>query len=216
MGSLSKIEKAIYVTQHILKKIKDKTDGLSRRLDLNEGQKIFIGEQTELIQNVTYLIDQYDKEIKKNFGKMPPQALDLEEAVLGAVMMEKGASIVMTYLMPDHFYTEPHKTIMQACRNLHDRKDPIDMRTVVAELRKNGTIEAAGGAYYIAELTSRVSSAANIEYHARIVIEMAMKRRLIEMAGRIMSDAYDDKHDVFDLLKNAEEEFKLINEWTKR
>ncbi len=217
MGALSKIEKAIQVTQFILKKIQRKVDEMSKRMDLNENQKIFIGEQTELIQNVNYLIDQYDKEIKKNFGKLPPQAIDMEEAVLGAVMLETTAiGPIVSYMKEDHFYTDAHKLVWRACKALHDRKEPIDMRTVVAECRKNGTIDQVGGAYYIAELTSRVSSAANIDYHGRIVVEMAMKRRLIQMAGMIISDGYDDKHDCFTLLENAENDIKEINTWIQK
>ena len=104
------------------------------------------------------------RDISENLGKLPPQALDLEEAVLGALMLEKNAlTAVVEYLRPEHFYTEQHKEIFQAIIDLFKGSQPVDMRTVVAQLRKNGRLEIVGGAYYIAELTSRVSSAANIE-----------------------------------------------------
>ena len=122
----------------------------------------------------------------QELGKLPPQALDLEEAVLGALMLEKNAlTAVIEFLRPEHFYTEQHKEIYQAITDLFKASEPVDMRTVVAQLRKNGRLEVVGGAYYIAELTSRVSSAANIEYHARIIIEMAIKRELIQISSQI-------------------------------
>src|SRR5882757_128854 len=120
------------------------------------------------------------RDISESLGKLPPQAPDLEEAVLGALMLEKNAlTAVVEFLRPDHFYSEQHKEIYTAIIDLFKSSDPVDMRTVVAQLRKNGKLEIVGGAYYIAELTSKVSSAANIEYHARIIIEMAIKRELI-------------------------------------
>ncbi|MBS1542124.1 MAG: replicative DNA helicase, partial [Bacteroidetes bacterium] len=138
------------------------------------------------------------RDITENLGKLPPQALDLEEAVLGALMLEKNAlTAVVEFLRPEHFYTEQHKEIYQAIVDLFKTSEPVDMRTVVAQLRKNGKLELVGGAYYIAELTSKVSSAANIEYHARIIIEMAIKRELIQISSQVQHDAYEDTQDVF-------------------
>jgi replicative DNA helicase len=146
------------------------------------------------------------RDISESLGKLPPQAVDLEEAVLGALMLEKNAlTAVIEYLRPEHFYTEQHKEIYQAIIDLFKGSQPVDMRTVVAQLRKNGRLEVVGGAYYIAELTSRVSSAANIEYHARIIIEMAIKRELITISSQIQQDAYEDTTDVFDLLDKTEQ-----------
>ncbi len=144
---------------------------------------------------------------------MPPQALDLEEAVLGALMLEKNAlTAVVEFLRPEHFYSEAHKEIYSAIIDLFKASEPVDMRTVVAQLRKNGKIEVVGGAYYIAELTSKVSSAANIEYHARIIIEMAIKRNLIEIASQIHHDAYEDTTDVFELLDKTEQSIFQISD----
>src|SRR6185295_1396233 len=140
------------------------------------------------------------RDISESLGKLPPQAPDLEEAVLGALMLEKNAlTAVVEFLRPDHFYSEQHKEIFTSIIDLFKASDPVDMRTVVAQLRKNGKLEIVGGAYYIAELTSKVSSAANIEYHARIIIEMAIKRELITISSQIQQDAYEDTTDVFDL-----------------
>src|SRR5882757_11504043 len=153
------------------------------------------------------------RDISENLGKLPPQALDLEEAVLGALMLEKNAlTAVIEYLRPEHFYTEQHKEIYQAITDLFKTSQPVDMRTVVAQLRKNGRLEVVGGAYYIAELTSKVSSAANIEYHARIIIEMAIKRDLIQIASQVHQDAYEDTTDVFELLDKTEQSIFKISD----
>ncbi|MBT1697725.1 replicative DNA helicase [Fulvivirgaceae bacterium PWU4] len=146
------------------------------------------------------------REISEGLGKLPPQALDLEEVVLGALMLEKNAlNAVVEFLKPDHFYDDRHKEIYTAIIDLFKATEPVDMRTVVNQLRKNGKIELVGGAYYIAELTAKVSSAANIEYHARVIMEMAIKRTLIEVASQIQSDAYEDTTDVFELLDKTEQ-----------
>lgn len=144
------------------------------------------------------------RDLSENLGKLPPQALDLEEAVLGALMLEKNAMMeIAGFLKSEHFYTEQHKEIFQALEDLFGKASPIDMRTVVAQLRTNGKLEIIGGAHYIAELTSRVSSAANIVFHARIIIEMSMKRGVITMASEMQQDAYDETMDVFDLMDKA-------------
>ena len=153
------------------------------------------------------------RDISENLGKLPPQALDLEEAVLGALMLEKNAlTAVIEYLRPEHFYTEQHKEIYQAITDLFKASEPVDMRTVVAQLRKNGRLELVGGAYYIAELTSKVSSAANIEYHSRIIIEMAIKRDLIQISSEVQQNAYEDTTDVFDLLDRTEQSIFAISD----
>jgi len=103
------------------------------------------------------------RDISESIGKLPPQALDLEEAVLGALMLEKSAlNAVVEFLKPEHFYSEQHREIYNSIIQLFKSSEPVDMRTVVNQLRKDGKIELVGGAYYIAELTSKVSSAVNI------------------------------------------------------
>ncbi len=153
------------------------------------------------------------RDISESLGKLPPQALDLEEAILGALMLEKNAlTAVVEFLRPEHFYTEQHKEIYNAIIDLFKASEPVDMRTVVAQLRKSAKLEVVGGAYYIAELTSKVSSAANIEYHARIIIEMAIKRDLIQIASQIHHDAYEDTTDVFELLDKTEQNIFQISD----
>jgi replicative DNA helicase len=146
------------------------------------------------------------RDISESLGKLPPQALDLEEAVLGALMLEKNAlNAVVEFLKPEHFYKDSHKEIYNAILDLFKASEPVDMRTVVHQLRKNGKIELIGGTYVIPELTARVSSAANIEFHARVIMEMAIKRKLIEVASQIHNDAYEDTTDVFELLDKTEQ-----------
>jgi replicative DNA helicase len=157
--------------------------------------------------------NKFVRDISESLGKLPPQALDLEEAVLGALMLEKNAlTAVVEFLRPDHFYSEQHKEIYTSIIDLFSASDPVDMRTVVAQLRKNGKLEIVGGAYYVAELTSKVSSAANIEYHARIIIEMAIKRDLIQIASQVHQDAYEDTTDVFELLDKTEQSIFKISD----
>jgi len=138
-------------------------------------------------------------------GKLPPQALDLEQAVLGALMLEKDAlSSVIDILKPEVFYEDRHQKIFEAIRVLFERTSPVDILTVTAQLRQAGELEMIGGAYYITELTNRVASAANIEYHARIIIQKYIQRELIRISTDTIQNAYDDTSDVLDLLDKAE------------
>ena len=146
-------------------------------------------------------------------GKVPPQAIDLEEAVLGALMLEKDAlSNVIEILKPGSFYKEAHLHIYEAIVELFNNAEPIDLLTVTSQLRKNGKLEIVGGPYYITELTSRVNSAANIEYHARIIAEQSIKRELISISGDIQKLAYEDTTDVFDLLDKTESALFEVSE----
>lgn len=138
-------------------------------------------------------------------GKLPPQATDLEEAVLGALMLEKDAlSTVIDILKPEAFYQESHKKIFEAIHLLFQKSKPVDILTVTAELRLMGSLEMVGGAYYITSLTNRVASAANIEYHARIISQKYIQRELIRISSEIIHNAYEDTTDIFDLLDHAE------------
>ena len=138
-------------------------------------------------------------------GKLPPQAVDLEEAVLGALMLEKDAlSSVIDILKPEVFYRDNHQRIFQAIRTLFEKTSPVDILTVTAQLRTQGELEMIGGAYYITELTNRVASAANIEYHSRIIIQKFIQRELIRISTDIINSAYEDTTDVLDLLDKAE------------
>jgi replicative DNA helicase len=146
-------------------------------------------------------------------GKLPPQAIELEEAVLGALMLEKEAlTQVVDILRPESFYKEAHKEIYNAIIDLFTDSQPIDLLTVTNQLRKNGKLEMAGGAFFITELTSKVSSAANLEFHARIITEQAMKRDMIRIASEIQKEAFEDTTDVFELLDKMEQSLFEISE----
>ena len=146
-------------------------------------------------------------------GKLPPQALELEVAVLGALMLEKDAlTSVIDILRPGSFYKDAHQRIFQAIINLFDKSEPIDQLTVVHELRELGELEACGGAFYVAGLTMKVNSAANVEFHARIITEAAIKRELIRIASEIQRDAFEDTTDVFNLLDQTEQALFEVSE----
>ena len=146
-------------------------------------------------------------------GKVPPQAIELEEAVLGALMLEKDAlTSVIDILKVESFYKEAHKVIFQAILDLFTESQPIDLLTVTTQLRKNGALEVAGGAFYITDLTSKVASAANIEFHARIITEQSIKRELIRISSTIQKDAFEDTTDVFELLDAMEQSLFEISE----
>ena len=146
-------------------------------------------------------------------AKLPPQATDLEQSILGALMLEKDAlTEVIDILKPESFYEESHQEIYRAIIQLFNNAEPIDVRTVVNQLRKNGQLELVGGSYYLASLTTRVSSAANVEFHARAVVEYAIKRELIAIATTVHKHAYEDTTDVFTLLDQAEQALFEITE----
>ena len=146
-------------------------------------------------------------------GKLPPQALDLEESVLGALMLEKDAlTNVIDILKPENFYKDANKEIYQSIIDLFNDSEPIDLLTVTSQLKKNGKLEYVGGSFYVTQLTTRVNSASNIEYHARIILEQSIKRQLIEVSGEVQKEAYEDTTDVFDLLDNTEQSLFDISE----
>ncbi|REJ82399.1 MAG: replicative DNA helicase [Bacteroidetes bacterium] len=139
------------------------------------------------------------------YGKLPPQAIDLEEAVLGALMLEKDAlTSVIDILHPESFYKDSHKMIFQSIRDLFERSEPIDILTVTNELKRKGQLDVVGGPFFITQLTSRVASAANIEYHSRIILQKHIQRELIRISSETIRDAFEDTSDVFHLLDRAE------------
>jgi replicative DNA helicase len=140
------------------------------------------------------------------YGKIPPQAIELEEAVLGAVMLEKDklAEILEIIQSVECFYVDANQKIYAAIRRLFDKGSPVDLLTVTEELRKSNELEIVGGAYYITRLTMSVVSSAHVEAHARIIMEKFIQRELIRISGEVIADAYEDSTDVFDLLDKAE------------
>lgn len=148
------------------------------------------------------------------YGKVPPQARELEEAVLGAVMLEKNAfDAVIELLKPECFYVDAHQRIFRAMQSLANKSQPIDILTVVEELKTREELDIIGGPYYVTKLTNAVVSAANIESHARIILQKFIQRELIRISGEIITDAYEDSTDIFELLDDAEGKlFEITNQ----
>ncbi len=146
-------------------------------------------------------------------AKVLPQARELEEAVLGAIMLEKDAiDKVLDILIADSFYVDSHMRIYRAMLTLYSNNEPIDLLTVNEQLKKTGELEIVGGAYFIAQLTNKVSSSANIEFHARIISQKYLQRELIAVGSDILRDAYDETIDVFDLLDKTESNLFELSE----
>jgi len=141
----------------------------------------------------------------EEIGRIQPQARELEEAILGALMLEKDAySMISEMLTPKSFYDKTHELIFTAIRDLAVKLEPIDMLTVVEQLRRSGDLETVGGIPYIAQLSQKVVSSAHLEYHARIVAQKALARELISFSSDIASKAFDETNDVDDLMQDAE------------
>ncbi len=138
-------------------------------------------------------------------GKIPPQAVDLEIAVLGAMMIDKkGIDDIIDILHSEVFYDKKHQEIYSAIYKLFHDSKPIDLLTVSAQLRRNGTLENVGGEFYLINITQKVGSSAHIEYHSRIIMQKYIQRRLISISNDIIENAYNETVDVFDLLDSAE------------
>ncbi|WP_369047522.1 replicative DNA helicase [Tenacibaculum sp. UWU-22] len=138
-------------------------------------------------------------------GKIPPQALDLEQAVLGAMMIDKkGIDDVIDILHSEAFYDKRHQLIYTAIYSLFQNSEPIDLLSVSNQLRKDGNLDTIGGDFYIIELTQKVASSAHIEFHSRIILQKYIQRKLISISSEIIENSYDETIDVFDLLDDAE------------
>ena len=151
-------------------------------------------------------------------GVVPPQAVELEETVLGALMLEKDSIIaVQEYITADAFYTEEHRLIYKAIESLSVELKPIDLYTVTERLKARKELKKVGGAAYLAQLTQKVGSAANIEFHAKIIAQKYVQRELIRSATEIQRRSYDEDQDVTDLIGFAESEiFKVAEGHVKR
>ena len=140
-------------------------------------------------------------------GKVPPQALDLEEAVLGAMMLEKDAIMnVMDVLKPEAFYKDAHQKIFMAISRLSTRMEPIDIYTVSQELKRTEELDLVGGPYYLTQLTLKVGSAAHVAFHAKIIAQKYIQRELIRISSDIQRNSFDETIDVEELLDTAQME----------
>ncbi|HRN33897.1 MAG TPA: replicative DNA helicase [Saprospiraceae bacterium] len=146
-------------------------------------------------------------------GKVIPQAVPVEEVILGAIMIDVNAmSAVLDMLSPEVFYNPAHAKIFAAMMRIFNKSQPIDLLTVNEELKKSGEIDEIGGTAYLAELTFRVGNSANIEHHARIVVQKYIQRELINVSNQIIQDSYEDTKDVFDILDEAEQNLYRITD----
>ena len=138
-------------------------------------------------------------------GKIPPQAVDLEQVVLGAMMIDKkGVDEVIDILHPEAFYKEAHQAIFEAIFTLFEKSEPVDLLTVTAQLKRAEKLERVGGEFYLVQLTQKVASSAHIEFHARIILQKFIQRQLIKVSNQIIEASYQESTDVFDLLDQAE------------
>lgn len=152
-----------------------------------------------------------------NLGKMPPQAVELEEAVLGALLIEKDAFVnVSNLLSVDTFYKEQHKYIYQAIVELATKELPIDVLSVAEKLKQHGNLEKVGGVLYLSTLTQKVISSAHLNYHAQIVHQKAIAREIIKVSSNLIEMAYDETQDVQDIIDHAESEVFQISQRSQK
>lgn len=151
-------------------------------------------------------------------GKLPPQEVELEEKVLGAIMLERETLFAVTEILkPEHFYKEKNGLIYEAICNLMHNDEPVDISTVALELRRQGRLEEIGGAYYLASLTNSVMSGVHAPYHATLIYQKYVQRALIRISGEVIQQAYDEASDVDEVLNSAEQKFfELSQETVKR
>ncbi len=146
-------------------------------------------------------------------GKIIPQAVPVEEVVLGAIMIDMNSmSAVLDMLKPEVFYSQAHAKIFAAMMRIFNRTEPIDLLTVHEDLKKAGELEEVGGPAYLAELTSKVGNSANVEHHARIIVQKYIQRELIHVSNLVIKDSYEDVKDVFDILDEAEQNLYRITD----
>ena len=157
----------------------------------------------------------FAKELSISDGKMPPNALDFERIVIGTFLIDrKGLDHSIDLLTPDVFYDPRHQTIFSSILKLYESNSPIDLMTVIQDLKKNEKLNLAGGDHYIIDLTMGVSSSAHIEYHVRVILEKFILRSLINVSANVIDSSYKESTDVFELLDKAEQSFFEITNGT--
>lgn len=157
----------------------------------------------------------FAKELSISDGKMPPNALDFEKIVIGTFLIDrKGLDHSIDLLTPDVFYDPRHQTIFTSILKLYENNSPIDLMTVIQDLKINEKLNLAGGDHYIIDLTMGVSSSAHIEYHVRVILEKFILRSLINVSANVIDSSYKETTDVFELLDKAEQSFFEITNGT--
>ena len=151
--------------------------------------------------------------LNDTYGKIPPQDTDIETAVIGALMIDANClTIGMSKLFPEIFYKEAHNLTFHAIEKIYDKGLPVDILTVIDQLRKDGNLELVGGAYYITKMTNAVISGANIEYHILLLAQLYLKRQTIVIAGEALADTYNEEKDVFDIINAADNGLQKMQE----
>lgn len=146
-----------------------------------------------------------------DYGKLPPQSKELEEAVLGAIMIDGRAIYeVINILSWEMFYIDAHQRICKAILDLHQNKTAIDILTVTEQLKQNGELDHVGGPFFVSQLSNKVGSFSNIEHHCKMIQEYYIRRMLISEASQMVKDGYEDTVDVFDLMDNHEKAYREI------
>jgi replicative DNA helicase len=144
-------------------------------------------------------------QINAQYGKLPPQAIEVEEAVLGALMLERDAYVTVADIIDTHsFYKDEHQKIFEAIKALSNHEKPVDLLMVTQELKNRNQLDEVGGPMFISQLTRRVASAAHLEFHARIIAQKYIQREMIRVSSEIQGRAYDDTIDLDDLIDYAE------------
>jgi len=161
--------------------------------------------------------ENYDFEKLKSVSKQPPAVVEVERQVIGAMLLDNDAiPRVFEILKTDSFFDPKHRTLFNSIQSLYEANEPVDTVTLYEELNKEGKAEEAGGAAYITKLSQDIASAANVDYHARIVLEKWILRKLIATSLEVATSAYEGREDVFDLLDEAETKmFGISQEGTK-
>lgn len=223
-----KIEAVMTSIERTLKAREKDFERLEHKEEKNGREQLFLEQETRLRRDFEYLIKEVKTFYRGQLGWLAPSVVDIERSVIGACILERDAiARVCSHLRPEHFFNEVDQVVFKAILLVKDVESPahvpgtpkrIDMHTVVNQLRKMDVAHLfeVSPAYYVADLTSRVSSAANIEYHARIIIETAMKREMIKACSTILHSGYQDTTDPFEMLDEAETTFSRIRSWIKQ
>lgn len=169
--------------------------------------------QKETLSSLTQ--GNFAKELSISQGKIPPNAVDFEKLIIGTCLIDKkGLDHAVDLLTPDIFYDPKHQEIFRAIFNLFSNNHPVDLMTVIQELKRTEKLSLAGGDHYIIELTMGVSSSAHIEYHVRVILEKYILRSLINISANVIDDAYKESSDVFQLLDKTEQSFFEVTNGT--
>lgn len=215
--NVSKIDELTSNLRFYMKKRLRRVKDMEKKSELSEKAKSYIGEEYSFIRSVESLIVHVYGHLHAIDGKLPAQDQSMEEVVLGAILLESQSFLkVKDFLHVDHFYSAAHKEVYKSICELHQNGSPIDMRMVVVQMRKNGRDYVVDNLpYYIANLSNQVSGTANIKSHAYIIVENAIKRELMVVCSRMMSDAHDNTTDCFDMIDLLESRLTEIKAWRK-